>query len=148
MGRDLAGLATRILTSRPGWASNLFLASQEETLPHFKVATYFTGWAEERSRHGIDVATWLGRPRGRDLEMKLRPSLGLCKGKEVATRHAVSATNRVCAHDQPIMRTAGRTTWALRAQCVLDLGSGCTHCAPNPVLTQCTIYSHCLDHCS
>ena len=29
-----------------------------------------------------------------------------------------------------------------------SLGSRCAHCAPNPVLTQCTVYSHCLEHCS
>ena len=28
------------------------------------------------------------------------------------------------------------------------LGLGCAHCSPNLVLTQCTVYSHCLDHCS
>ena len=25
---------------------------------------------------------------------------------------------------------------------------GCAHCASNPILTQCTVQSHCLDHCS
>ena len=26
-----------------------------------------------------------------------------------------------------------------------SLGLGCAHCVPNPVLTQCTVYSHCLE---
>ena len=39
------------------------------------------GWAEGRSRHGINVATWLGRPGGRDLEVMSRPGLGLGKGR-------------------------------------------------------------------
>ena len=38
-----------------------------------------------------------------------------------------------------------RSAWA---QCVRRLGLGCAPCAPNPVLTQDTILSHCLDHCS
>ena len=38
------------------------------------------------------------------------------------------------ARDQPAVRTAAPTTWALRAQCARDLGSRCAHCAPNPVL--------------
>ena len=50
---------------------------------------------------------------------------------------AVRATWALCA--------AAPTTWALRTQCVRDLGLGCAHSAPNPVLIQCTVYSHCLD---
>ena len=34
---------------------------------------------------GTDVATWLGRPGGRDLERKSRPGLGLGRENEVAT---------------------------------------------------------------
>ena len=34
------------------------------------------GGAEGRSRHGIDVATWLGGLGGRDLEVMSRPGLG------------------------------------------------------------------------
>ena len=34
------------------------------------------------------------------------------------------------------------------AQCVHRLGQGWVHCAFDSVLTQCTILSHCLDHCS
>ena len=33
-------------------------------------------------------------------------------------------------------------------QPVRSLGHGCVHCALDPVLTQCTVLSHCLDHCS
>ena len=39
------------------------------------------GGAEGRSRHGIGVTTWLGRPGGHDLEAMSRPGLGLGKGR-------------------------------------------------------------------
>ena len=39
------------------------------------------GWPEERSRHRIDVATWISRPGGRDLKTIWRPGLGLGKGR-------------------------------------------------------------------
>ena len=41
-----------------------------------------------------------------------------------------------------------RSAHAGWAQCMRSLGHGCVHCALNPVLTQCTLLSHCLDHCS
>ena len=50
------------------------------------------------------------------------------------------ATSLLCARracyvrDELAMCAAAPTTWALRAQCALDLGSGCAHYAPNPVL--------------
>ena len=34
------------------------------------------------------------------------------------------------------------------AQWARSLGSGCAPCAPNPVLTQCTVLSYCFGHCS
>ena len=37
---------------------------------------------------------------------------------------------------------------ATRAGCARDMGSGCAHCAPYPVLIQCTVCSHCLGNCS
>ena len=37
---------------------------------------------------------------------------------------------------------------APNARCARSLGSGFTPYAPNPVLTQCTVLSHCLEHCS
>ena len=68
---------------------------------------------------------------------------------------SMRATCARCAHDlsslargQSAVRAATPTTWALCLQCAHDLGFGCAHCAPNPVLIQCTVYSHCLDHCS
>ena len=45
----------------------------------------------------------------------------------------------------------GRDTAVLgivRAACAGSLGLGCAPGAPNPVLTQCTVLSHCLGHCS
>ena len=42
-------------------------------------------------------------------------------------------------HDRP-----GRSAHGLCAQA----GSGCAHCTPDSVLTQCTVFNHCLDHCS
>ena len=57
----------------------------------------------------------------------------------------------LCARHVPdrlAVRATAPTTWALRAQCACDLGSGCAHCAPNLVLTQCTVCSHCLGNCS
>ena len=37
---------------------------------------------------------------------------------------------------------------AVRARPGRNLGHGCAHCALDPVLTQCTVLSYCLDHCS
>ena len=65
------------------------------------VMTHFLGrdlgsfcGAEGRSRHGIDVATWLSCPGGRDLEMMSRPGQGLGKGRR--SRHAPT-TWALCA---------------------------------------------------
>ena len=62
--------------------------------------------------------------------------------------HAERAACACCARDMGVVHAAAPTTWALRAQCARDLGFGCAHCAPNPVLTQCTVCSHCLGNCS
>ena len=52
-------------------------------------------------------------------------------------------------------RRHGRTCAATRpgqacdtAQCARKLGQGWVHCALDSVLTQCTVLSHCLGHCS
>ena len=50
------------------------------------------GWVEGRSRHGVDVATWLGRPRGHDLEVMSRPGLGMDEGRRSRLAHAERAT--------------------------------------------------------
>ena len=67
--------------------------------------------------------------------------------------HACDMTGR-----RPLYGPVRTTTWrhahglgamrAARELYVRSLGSGCAPCAPNPVLTQCTVLSHCLGHCS
>ena len=59
--------------------------------------------------------------------------------RQCAPRHSpVRAATRRCARDLGVVR----------AQPVRSLGHVCVHCALDPVLTQCTVLSHCLDHCS
>ena len=93
------------------------------------------------------VATW---KRCRDLG-------GLTEqGREVATcahdlgamratcagcTRDVRVTSLLCAQQRPLH---GHCARSVRATWVV----GCVHCAPNPVLTQCTVCSHCLDNCS
>ena len=86
------------------------------------------------SRHGL--ASRRSRPRTMS-----RP------GGRLPGRVATSA-RPACARDKPAVRAVAPTTWALRAQCARDLGSGCARSAPNPVLIQCTVCSHCLGNCS
>ena len=71
--------------------------------------------------------------------------------------HAATRQEAHCdaARGGPLYGAQCITTWRLAhgvrtasAQCACSLGLGCAHCAPNPVLTQCTVYNHCLDHCS
>ena len=45
-------------------------------------------------------------------------------------------------------RPSARRACAAWAQWARNLGSGCAPGAPNPVLTQCTVFSHCLGYCS
>ena len=61
------------------------------------------------------------------------------------------ATRPGDGHDTALVRSTTRPS----ARHALDLGavgaqlgSGCAFGAPNPVLTQCTVFSHCLDHYS
>ena len=44
--------------------------------------------------------------------------------------------------------TTRRCERGLGAVCAAQAGSGCAHCTPDSVLSQCTILSHCLGHCS
>ena len=60
-----------------------------------------------------------------------RPGLWVATGQACA---AARATKCSCAHDMPAVRAATPTTWALRAQCMRDMVSGCAHCAHNLVL--------------
>ena len=53
-------------------------------------------------------------------------------------------TATVC-HDTTGPASSVRAAWTL---CARSLGSGCAPCAPNPVLTQDTVLSHCWGHCS
>ena len=69
----------------------------------------------------FEVATW-GRLPGR-VATSTRPA---------STRPALACARY--ARDQLAVRAAAPTTWALHTQCAHDLGSGCAHCAPNPVL--------------
>ena len=103
---------------------------------------------------GRDRGVSVGKAEaGRDIDLRSRPGLlklGLTTwglGRDGASA-AARETKSACAHDLLAERAATPTTWALRAQCARDLGFGCAHCAPNPVLIQCTVYSHSLDHCS
>ena len=65
-------------------------------------------WAEGRSRHGIDVATWLSCPGGRDLGTMSRLGLGMDEGER--SRHAP-------------------TTWALCARPAHAERATCASCA-------------------
>ena len=52
----------------------------------------------------------------------------------------------LCARPERSARVAcSRPRHGVRAQ---PRFLGCAHYAPNPVLTQCIVYSHCLEHCS
>ena len=58
------------------------------------------------------------------------------------------ATSSLCARharDQLTVCATAPTTWALRTQCARDLGSGCAHCAPDPILDSMHCSGHCLD---
>ena len=77
------------------------------------------------------------------------------RARSNTTGHACDMTGRG-GHDTAQCaprHSAQRAAWA---QCVRCLGVvcaqpgflRCAHCAPNPALTQCTVYSHCLDRCS
>ena len=48
----------------------------------------------------------------------------------------------------PATRRSARGQGAVQARPVRSLGHGCVHCSLDPVLTQCTVLSHCLDNCS
>ena len=191
--RDLAGLATGGLESRPtifGLRQGCYVGETEAGRylvlrsqlgeAGFEVTTSFLRsrhgrqwgrsrhgfwcrdleiplWAETRSRHEIDVATLGSLQEGRDLDLASRPGLGKAWVSLVSQPGVLRSRPRVgylgvsrpahaqqardlrwtCARHasgQLAVRAAAPTTWALRAQCARDLGSGCAHCAPNPVL--------------
>ena len=54
--------------------------------PSFDFATWFALVGLEGGHDvGTDIATWLGRSEGRDLERKSQPGLGFGRGNKVAT---------------------------------------------------------------
>ena len=55
-----------------------------------------------------------------------------------ATRRPGATIRRLVRHDMAPSARPGRSA--------RSLGLGCAHCAPNPVLTLCTVLSHCLEH--
>ena len=72
----------------------------------------------------------------------------------VATRPARRALrhDHDTAEHRPMTRSRhGRPGCSARGLCS-QAGSGCAHCTANSVLTQCTVFNHCLDtvheHCS
>ena len=83
-----------------------------------------------------EVATW---EQCRDLAWGRLPRPVATSARPACVLHA---------RDKLAVRAAAPTTWALSAQCARDLGSGCVHCAPNPVF----VTVHCLGslfgHCS
>ena len=87
------------------------------------------------------------------------PASDTARSRLPATRHPCATTRSVHACDMATIRLGrgpryGSTrattqrcahAWVQRAH---SLGHGCVHYALDPVLTQCTVLSHCLDHCS
>ena len=65
---------------------------------------------------------------------------------------ASPATRPATSHDTAGHRstTRPRYSWPGCSVCGLctQAGSGCAHCAPDSVLTQCNVFSHFLEHCS
>ena len=100
---------------------------------------------------GRDKGVSMGRAEaGRDIDLRSRP--GLLKLGVTIWALGRDGGRHSCLRDLLVVRAAAPTTWALRAQFARDLGFGCAHCAPNPVLIQCTIWTLFMDtvheHCS
>ena len=60
----------------------------------------------------------------------------------------LTTTQRCACSLGAVSMQCARSLGAVSAQCARSLGHGCVHCVLYPVLTQCTVLSHCLDHCS
>ena len=80
--------------------------------------------AEGRSRHGNDVATWLGRPGGRDLEVMSRPSLGRARegGRDMRPRPGRYARDLRTLSARPVL--AARATCTRQACCARNSAHG------------------------
>ena len=92
----------------------------------------------------FEVATWavlIGQKGGRDLRPRPGRYARDLRTLSVRPALAVRATSLLCAQQRP---RPGHCARCVRATWVV----GCAHCAPNPVLIQCIVYSNCLDHCS
>ena len=62
-----------------------------------------------------------------------------------ATRPSTATIRPSASHDTTLCARPGRIA---RAACTQLGFHGCVHCALDPVLTECIVLSHCLDHCS
>ena len=71
----------------------------------------------------------------------------LCVAIQCATRPARPATLPASNHDTVGHRPTTRPGRSARGLCA-QAGPRCSPGAPNPVLTQDTVLSHCLGHCS
>ena len=98
------------------------------------------------SRYNFCIVT-----RGSETGCETARQLALARGD--TTGHACDTTERkdtirsAEACDTAPSALCTRIRRCARAMCT-QLGSGCAPCAPNPVLTQCIVLSHCLRHCS
>ena len=96
---------------------------------------------------GFCVAIWL---RYRLRYGAQRPAT---RRRDAATRVAARDTTSAhglgagCVAIQAATWSARPATWPAWVQCA-QAGSGCAPGAPNSILTQCTVLSHCLGHCS
>ena len=68
--------------------------------------------------------------------------------RQPVTRRPGATIRRSTRHDTTSSARPGHSTRAAWAQCACSLGLGCAPCAPNPVSTQDTVLSHCLNQCS
>ena len=123
-------------------------------------------YCKMRARHGLNTAS-----ARYDTTHNARGMGLLCRDTIFLYHDRGAATRRMCARGDmeggacdtsgggprygalhSMTRSPARGLGAMREQRARTGFLGCAHCAPNPVLTQCTVYSHCLEnvhgHCS